>query len=216
MMDNRQRIIEEASLMFRTYGIRAVTMDMLANQMGMSKRTIYEIFSDKDELLNGVLQWMAEKQRGLIEEVMEGSENVIEAIFKILNIMTEHFRNMSPAFKLDMKKYHNDIVAKINNSEGIPYNVNNTEMLLRGMREGVFRKDIDVSITNKCLMEVIRMTNDKDPLPPDNNIDEDVFQDFIINYLRGISTRKGLDLINFYEKNNNGSKQQRSTYNKKE
>ena len=48
--------------MFRTYGIRAVTMDMLANQMGISKRTIYEVFRDKDELLQGVLKWMTVRQ----------------------------------------------------------------------------------------------------------------------------------------------------------
>ena len=58
-MDYRQRITEEAANMFRTYGIRAVTMDMLANRLGISKRTIYEIFTDKDELLKGVLMWMA-------------------------------------------------------------------------------------------------------------------------------------------------------------
>ena len=65
-MDYRQRITEEAANMFRTYGIRAVTMDMLANQLGISKRTIYEIFIDKDELLKGVLKWMAEKQQELL------------------------------------------------------------------------------------------------------------------------------------------------------
>jgi AcrR family transcriptional regulator len=85
MMDNRQRIIEEASLMFRTYGIRAVTMDMLANQMGMSKRTIYEIFSDKDELLNGVLQWMAEKQRGLIEK------SITLKVFHTMSIIRKYY-----------------------------------------------------------------------------------------------------------------------------
>ena len=206
-MDTRQRIIEEASMMFRTYGIRAVTMDMLANQMGMSKRTIYEIFRDKDELLNGVLDWMTEKQRGLMKDIMKGSENVIEAIFKILDIMTEHFRNMSPAFKLDMKKYHNDIVMKINDAGEVPYYVNNTDILLRGIREGIFRKDIDIAITNKCLVEVVRMSNDKDLFPPDNFSDQDVVRDFFINYLRGISTQKGLDLINFYEKRGNSNKQ---------
>ncbi len=206
-MDTRQRIIEEASMMFRTYGIRAVTMDMLANQMGMSKRTIYEIFRDKDELLNGVLDWMTEKQRGLMKDIMKGSENVIEAIFKILDIMTEHFRNMSPAFKLDMKKYHNDIVMKINDAGEVPYYVNNTDILLRGIREGIFRKDIDIAITNKCLVEVVRMSNDKDLFPPDNFSDQDVVRDFFINYLRGISTQKGLDLINFYEKKGNSNKQ---------
>jgi AcrR family transcriptional regulator len=55
-MNYRERIIEEASKMFSTYGIRAVTMDMLAGQMNISKRTIYEVFRDKDELLRGVLE----------------------------------------------------------------------------------------------------------------------------------------------------------------
>ena len=53
IMDNRNRIIEGAAELFRTYGIKAVTMDSLASHLGMSKRTIYEVFSDKDELLDG-------------------------------------------------------------------------------------------------------------------------------------------------------------------
>ena len=62
-MDNRERIIEGAAELFKTYGIKSVTMDSLANHLGMSKRTIYEVFSDKDELLIGVLKRMAEKQK---------------------------------------------------------------------------------------------------------------------------------------------------------
>ena len=62
-MESRERIIEGAADLFKTYGIKSVTMDLLANHLGMSKRTIYEIFSDKDELLIGVLKWMAEKQK---------------------------------------------------------------------------------------------------------------------------------------------------------
>ncbi len=67
-MDYHQRIIEKAAEMFRTYGIRAVTMDMLANDLGISKRTIYEVFKDKEELLQGVLKWMAVKQREMMKE----------------------------------------------------------------------------------------------------------------------------------------------------
>ena len=86
-MDYRQRIIEEASEMFRTYGIRAVTMDMLANQMGISKRTIYEVFRDKDELLQGVLRWMAIRQREAMTKIFSETDNVIEAIYRLLDIM---------------------------------------------------------------------------------------------------------------------------------
>src|SRR5664280_3214797 len=97
-MDYRQTIVEEAAVMFRTYGIRAVTMDMLAGQLGISKRTIYEVFRDKDELLKGVLKWMTEKQAESMKKVFGESDNVIEAIFRMLDMMSNHFQNMSPAF----------------------------------------------------------------------------------------------------------------------
>jgi AcrR family transcriptional regulator len=198
-MDYRQRILEESATMFRTYGIRAVTMDMLANQMGISKRTIYEVFKDKDELLKGVLKWMTKKQRVLIDHTLDESENVIEAIFKILDIMTEHLRNMSPAFRFDMKRFHNDLVKKLKETGEFPYYKENKEIIIRGINQGIFRENIDIEITDKCMQEVIRMTNDNDVLSADDFINEKVIRDFYINYLRGISTQKGLDLINFYE-----------------
>jgi len=199
-MDYRQRIVEEAAVMFRTYGIRAVTMDMLAGQMGISKRTIYEVFKDKDELLQGVIKWMTVRQSKVMEKIFSESENIIEAIFKLLDFMSEHFRNMSPAFHMDMKRHHFEMMKRMGDLDELPYAKNNAEILKRGIKEGIFRKDIDIEITNKCLSEVARMSNDKDVFPPDNFINKDVIRNFYINYLRGISTQKGLDLINFYEK----------------
>jgi AcrR family transcriptional regulator len=198
-MDYSQKIIEAAALMFRTYGIRAVTMDMLANELGISKRTIYEKFRDKDEILAGVLKWMAVKQREAFVKVFDESENVIAAIFKLFEMMSEHFRNMSPAFRLDMEKYHNGLVKDLFVNDELPYSNNNTEMLKRGIKEGVFRKDIDISLTNQCLIEVLRLPGEKNIFRPENN-SRNVFRDFYVNYLRGISTPKGLELINYYNK----------------
>ncbi|HBC77482.1 MAG TPA: hypothetical protein DEO60_15840 [Bacteroidales bacterium] len=199
-MDYRQKIIEEGATMFRTYGIRAVTMDMLASQLGISKRTIYEVFSDKDELLKGVLAWMLERQRDLMGRILGESDNVIEAIFKMLDMMMDHFHKMSPAFQMDMKRLHREMWKDPVESFDLPYFSNNADILKRGIEEGVFRGDIDVEITNKCLLEVARVTNDRNVFPPDYFENKDVVRSFYINYLRGISTQKGLDLINFYEK----------------
>jgi len=201
-MDYRQRIIEEAAIMFRTYGIRSVTMDMLANQMGISKRTIYEVFRDKDELLKGVLNWMSIKQKEVMSNMFSESENVIEAIFRMLQIMSDHFQKMSPAFQMDIKRFHSDIMGKLDEQNNLPYYGSNSEILKRGIAEGVFREDIDIEITNKCLLEVAKMSNDKDVFPPDDYLNKDVIRNFYINYLRGISTQKGLDLITFYENHN--------------
>jgi TetR/AcrR family transcriptional regulator, cholesterol catabolism regulator len=202
-MDNRQRIIEEAAVMFRTYGIRTVTMDMLANQLGISKRTIYEIFKEKDEIIEAVLKWMTVRQRELMEKVLKESGNVIEAIFKILDLMMEHFQKMSPAFQMDMKRLHNDVMNKMEGAKDIPYIRNNSLLIERGISEGVFRDDIDVQIINKCMLEVVKMTNDRELFPPDSFPNEDVIRNVYINYLRGISTSKGLELIDYYENRSN-------------
>ncbi|MCU0474297.1 MAG: TetR/AcrR family transcriptional regulator [Bacteroidales bacterium] len=199
-MDYKQRITEEAAVMFRTYGIRAVTMDMLANQMGISKRTIYEVFKDKDELLQGVLRLMKVRQHEFMKKIFSETGNVIEAIFKMLDMMRDHLQNMSPAFQMDMKRYHNEIMKKIEDKNDLPYYDTNTELIKRGIKEGIFRKDINIDLTEKCLLEVARMSNDKSVFPPDDFMNKDVIRTLYINYLRGISTQKGLDLINFYDK----------------
>jgi TetR/AcrR family transcriptional regulator, cholesterol catabolism regulator len=199
-MEIKQRITEEAALMFRTYGIRAVTMDMLASQMGISKRTIYENFADKNELLIGVLQWMAERQRELTVKTFDESQNVIEAVFSIFDRMNEHFRNMSPAFRLDIVKHHNDILNKLKERREYQYPPDQSEILKRGIREGIFRKEIDVEMTNQCLYEMMRLSHEKDSLSADHVDKGELFRNFYINYLRGISTPKGLELIDFYEK----------------
>jgi AcrR family transcriptional regulator len=199
-MDNRQRIIEEAAQMFRTYGIRAVTMDMLASQLGISKRTIYEIFRDKDEILSGVLRWMSDRQNEVMEMIMSDSDNVIEAIYRLLDLMADHFRKMSPAFRLDMKRYLSQIKDRFTEVEELPYRENNKMLIERGIREGIFRDDIDVNIINRCMFEVARLSNDNEIFPPDHFQNEDVQRNFYINYMRGLCTSKGLELIDFYEK----------------
>jgi len=201
-MDYRQRIIEEASALFRTYGIKSVTMDLLAAHMGISKRTIYEVFKDKDELLSGVLKWMTLRQREVMEKTLNESENVIEAIFKMMKTMMEHFKNMSPAFQMDIKRYHQDIAEKLNNLDQLPYVKNNEVIIERGIKEGIFRKDIDVKITNKCMFEVAKMSNDREIFPPDSFTDSEVIKNVYINYLRGLCTPKGLELIDYYDKKN--------------
>ncbi len=205
-MDSRQKIIEAAAVMFRTYGIRAVTMDMLASHMGISKRTIYEVFSDKEELLHGVLKWMTMKQHDLMAKISSESGSVIETIFKMLDLMADHFQKMSPAFRLDMQRYHNDITKNLSEHNELPYFRNNAEILRQGITEGVFREDIDVEIINKCMIEVARMSNDKNMFPPDSFPNKDVIRNFYVNYLRGISTKKGLELIDYFDRMNKEGK----------
>jgi AcrR family transcriptional regulator len=198
-MEIKARIIEEAAELFKTYGIRSVTMDSLANQLGMSKRTIYEIFSDKDELLMAVLTRMAEQQRDLVKKVLDESENSIAAIFKMLEINRDNFQYMSPAFQSDLKKYHHDILVKDAEMMEMPDYRNHFQVIEKGIKEGLFRKDINPHLVNRCLYNLGRSIMDNDLYPYEMFSRREVIHDIFITYVRGISTTEGLKLINRLE-----------------
>ncbi len=199
-MDIRDRIIEGAAELFKVYGIKSVTMDSLANQFGISKRTIYEVFSDKDELLMSVLVRMARQQEELVKRVLDESENSIVAIFRMLEINRDNFQSMSPAFQSDLKKYHHDILMKDADKIELPDYRNHFQVIEKGIKEGLFRKEINPHLVNRCLYNLGRSIMDNDLYPYEKFSRHDVIRNIFFNYLRGISTPKGLDLINKLEK----------------
>jgi AcrR family transcriptional regulator len=198
-MDSRERIIEVAAEMFSTYGMKAVTMDSLAAQLGMSKRTIYEIFADKDELLIGVLQAMAERQNMLVKKVLDESGNAIIAIFKLLEFNSEHFQNMSPAFQADLKRFHHNVLMKKAEKSMMPDYSSNRIVIEKGIKQKLFRNDINADLVNRSLFNIARSVMDNELYPFDLFSRREVLKNGLINYLRGISTPEGIELINSLE-----------------
>ena len=198
-MEIRERIIEGAANLFKTYGIRTVTMDSLASFLGISKRTIYEVFSDKDELLVSVLQWMGEKQRDLVSRILDESENAIDAIFRLLESNRDHFQNISPAFQADLKKYHYEALINKNDKGLMPDFRNNIKVIEKGKKEKLFREDINPEIVNRCLYSLGRSTMDFELYPFEEFTRREVIKNVFINYMKGISTSEGIKLINKLE-----------------
>jgi TetR/AcrR family transcriptional regulator, cholesterol catabolism regulator len=198
-MEIKDRIIEGAADLFKTYGIRTVTMDSLASHLGISKRTIYEVFSDKDELLVSVLQWMGEKQKALVSRILDESENAIYAIFRLLESNRDHFQNISPAFQADLKKYHYEVLINKTDKGVMPDFRNNIKVIERGIKEKLFRKDINPDIVNRCLYSLGRSTLDFELYPFDDFPRREVIKNVFINYMKGVSTAEGIELINKLE-----------------
>jgi TetR/AcrR family transcriptional regulator, cholesterol catabolism regulator len=199
-MDIKERIIESATELFKTYGIRSVTMDSLANQLGISKRTIYEVFSDKDDLLMAVLDRMSKQQKDLAKRIIDESDNSIVAIFRMLEINRDNFQSMSPAFQSDLKKYHHDILMKNIDNIELPDYKAHFQVIEKGIKEGLFRKEINPDLVNRCLYNLGRSIMDNDLYPYELHSRREVIRNVFFNYLMGISTAKGLVLIKKLEK----------------
>ncbi|MCK7532950.1 MAG: TetR/AcrR family transcriptional regulator [Marinilabiliales bacterium] len=193
------RIVAGAAELFRTYGIRAVTMDAIATHLGMSKRTIYERFHDKDELLFAVMNEMIRKQKEMIENIMSSSTNVMEAIFTMLRISREHMASMNPLIGSDLRRYHDAVLQRIKATCDNPDHEGALKLLKAGIEQGIFRNDIDIEIISRAVSGIGSLTGDSKIFPPEQFPQRDVIRNIMINYLRGISTAKGNSLIDELE-----------------
>jgi AcrR family transcriptional regulator len=194
-MEIRERIIEEATRQFLQYGVRNVTMDGIAASLGMSKRTVYELFKDKTSLVHSCLEILSEKHKSKNEEIQHSSKNVIETIFAFMQEGIKAMNAINPVFFRDLEKLYPktwDNLRMENEKEALNLS---QELLHKGISEGLFRQEINISIVAKLFYQQMNLLADEKIFPRNEYNYSDVFQSLTINFMRGISTTKGIELI---------------------
>jgi len=192
-MEIREKILEGAGKLFVEHGTRQVTMDAIAQSLGISKRTIYENFKDKNDLLsNFLLEAMMQHKKKSIE-ILKNAQNVIDALFKFGEFNQESLKGINPCFFGDIKKYHPEVFKTIMGNDQLKnYEVTYT-LLKRGINEGNFRKELDIEVVNLFIhhsMEFFQKMTEEKNIPH-----QTIWTSVHLPYLRGICTEKGQDLI---------------------
>jgi TetR/AcrR family transcriptional regulator, cholesterol catabolism regulator len=199
-MEIKDKIISGSLKLFIKYGIRSITMDMIAEQLGISKRTIYEAFKDKDELLKCCIESAMLEQKDLTDQIMSSSKNVIEAMIKVVKHNVTILNSVNPLFFHDIKKYHsnlNEHTIENTDKQNITHII---DLLKRGIRENLFRKGINVEIVAILFTEQFRVLGNQDIFPEEKYSKAEIFENIVVNFMRGIATNEGLLLIEKYNK----------------
>ncbi|MBN1991031.1 MAG: TetR/AcrR family transcriptional regulator [Bacteroidales bacterium] len=194
-MTVKERIAREAATMFVRNGIKSITMDDIACTLGVSKRTIYELFKDKNELLTECLEYHISVNMSENRKILAESQNMIEAMLKFLKRGTEAMEEINFSFFTDLQKHHPKVYKDVivaNRHKNIHFTV---AMLQRGIDEGVFRSDIKTELVAITLREQIDLMAKPDIFPYSKYSKSEVFTSIIINFTRGISTPKGTELM---------------------
>jgi TetR/AcrR family transcriptional regulator, cholesterol catabolism regulator len=194
-MEIHERIIEEATRQFLQFGIRNVTMDGIASALGMSKRTVYETFKDKNELVHTCLDVLKEKHRERNEQIISSSQNVVETIFSFMQEGIKAMNSINPVFFRDLEKLYPkawDNLRTKNEKEALSLS---QELLQKGISEGLFREEINIPIVAKLFHQQMNLLADEKVFPRNEYNYSAVFQSLTINFMRGISTGKGIELI---------------------
>ena len=190
--DVRTKIIAGASKLFFYNGIKRVKMDDIASDLNISKRTIYEQFSDKEQLLTECLKYIYRELRHHGRTLIKGSSrNTLDVILILYKIYFDMLKRANRNFFIDVKKYPQIIKHQQRREES-----NNRKFkawMQQGIDEGLFREDAKSDILLYILkrdLELIIETTDFNTYSTD-----DLGKNFILFYLRGIATPKGQQII---------------------
>lgn len=198
VMSHKERIVEQAMHMFVSQGIKSVRMDDIAQQLGVSKRTLYELFGDKEGLLYLAVAHYFDCSRRRHTDLCQGADNVLEAMFRVLcNIMDES--DVTNRIMSNLRKFYPAVHEKMLR-EGTAQNRRDfRDMLEQGIADGLFIDNFNIDLAISVLYySATALVARKEILLPEGLSEREAFVQIISNFFRGISTARGLQLIDDY------------------
>jgi AcrR family transcriptional regulator len=198
MDEVKTRIISGADELFLRFGVKSITMDEIAKSIGMSKKTIYQHFNDKDELVKLVVEENIRDQEIQVQLIQTTAKDPIDEILKFSEYMRSLFANMSPFLLMEIQRYYPkafEIYLSFKEACIISSIKNNMKW---GMDMGYYRPDINVEVLSRLRMEEVEWGFDPKVFKEKVHLDEIQVQ-LIEHFLYGICTLKGHKLINKYK-----------------
>jgi AcrR family transcriptional regulator len=198
-MSQIDRIIQGGEELFLTAGIKSVTMDDIAKHLGMSKKTIYQFFKDKNELVIALVKKKLQEDEDQICSLIAKSENVIEEMINMMKCSEEIFSRINPIVIHDLQKYHPEAWKHFQNFKAEVI-VHTLELLLtKGIQQGYIRPDIDVKIIARMRVHQVEMGFNAQIFPVAEFSTWKVQYQLLEHFNFGICTLKGYKLLNEYK-----------------
>ncbi|MHA4737689.1 TetR/AcrR family transcriptional regulator [Dyadobacter sp. MSC1_007] len=192
----KERIIKSALNLFWRYGIKSVTMDDIAKDLGISKRTIYQHYSDKEAILALVIQEEIKTQKCEMDELDKQTDNPIEQMMFASTQMRDTLSNMSPTLLYDLKKYYPNAWELFQNFKHEYIIKSIRDNLVKGIELGLYRPDIDVEVLSLLRVEQIVMAFDPTIFPARKFNMMDTQMQFLLHFMRGVLSDKGFEYYN--------------------
>lgn len=201
--DARSRIIQHATRKFLTVGIKDVKMDDIAKELGISKRTIYENFEDKKELLFNCLKATHEYINKISRPYLRVAEHsTLDKILFLYNIYFEMLSKINKKFFIELNKYPEVINSK--KQKEVLHGRIFKAWIKQAVKEGLIREDVKFDVLHYILQRDIELLSTTNEFP--NYTAKELGQSFILFYLRGICTEKGQVIIERFIQDNKNNK----------
>ncbi|HEX9981337.1 MAG TPA: TetR/AcrR family transcriptional regulator [Flavobacterium sp.] len=191
----KEEILRKATEMFLTLGFKSVTMDDIAAEMGISKKTIYQHFENKPELVEASSLFLFDKIAGGIDNICSLNKNAIEELFEIKNFMMKQLNNESASPLFQLQKYFPNVFSCLRKKQFDKMQDCVKENIDKGISLGLYRKDLDIAFIGRIYFVGLTGIKDTDIFPVSLYSSKDVTEKYLEYHLRAIVTPPGLELL---------------------
>lgn len=198
----KEKILNKAAEKFLNLGVKSVTMDEIAAELGISKKTIYAHYSTKTKLVEATALYVFENISAGIKEIREEQNDPIEEMYAIKNFACKHLKDEKSSPQFQLQKYYPKIYATIITKQQQILEDQIKENLKRGIADGIYRKDLPLDFMSRIYFVGMLGIKDREFFPENDYSTSELIEKHLEYYLRAIVTEKGrATLINLLKSN---------------
>ena len=194
-MDELNKILEASNTLFRKYGIRSVTMADIAQELGVSKKTLYRYIENKHDLVTKIMQSYLTEEREMCNQMANEAKNALDELLKISVYVQHQIKDINPALIYDLQKYHRPVWEMMDGFHKNYILSMAEDNLRRGVEEGLYRKDLHIQLVAKVYVSLILVISDSDNFPLNTYPTHTVHKEFIKYHIHGIISEQGKQIL---------------------
>lgn len=203
MSKELRAILERVKTLFAKYGIKSMTMDDVARELGMSKKTLYQHIKTKDDLVWKVIGLMDEEYEKIFKEIKSKEPDAIQSLIWVNKLVYRMIKEYNPSFEYDLKKYHPEIFHYVRKqSLEKMYNAV-VENIRQGKSEGLYRDNVDEILIAKLYASRVNSLMESDLITPEEKMNPEFKNQIMEYHIRGIANDKGIIKFEEYLKHYN-------------
>jgi AcrR family transcriptional regulator len=186
-------ILAKVSELFQRYGIRSITMDDVAREVGISKKTLYQHIDHKDELVEKVVEAEGAHRRNIFFNILQNQKlNAVDELFEVNKLVGEMLKNYNPAIEYDLRKYYPQLYQKIKMRKRDKMYEAVKENISKGKKQGLYRKEVNEEIIAKLYVSRVENVCENDIFTDAEYKAPEFSTEIIIYHIRGIANEKGI------------------------
>ncbi|MEX1003321.1 MAG: TetR/AcrR family transcriptional regulator [Crocinitomicaceae bacterium] len=195
MEEKKRELVMKAAEVYLKYGIKSVTMDEMARQLGVSKKTVYQYVKDKNDLVEHCVMLNHQEEEQMIRKIVEQTDNPIEQMLRISRFIIQELQKVHPSIFFDLEKYHPSAKEMIecHKDEFITGCIE--QNLIDGIKQNLYRKNLNPKVISAIYVGMIDLVMGSEMMRKTNLRPDEIYTEMFRYHIRGIASEKGLKYL---------------------